>query len=75
MCVIYTIRYACGDKDSVKDAANRCDKKCTRDNIRYDESLDENSTKNCLIYTYSISPAKTHSSFDSEVSDYPPEDP
>jgi hypothetical protein len=75
MCVTYTIRYACGDEDSVKDAANGCDGKCTGDNIRYDESLDENSTENCLIHTHSMSPAKTHSSSDSEVSDHPPEDP
>lgn len=76
MCVTYTIRYACADEESVKAASGGCGGNCKGDNIRYDESLDSNSTGNCAIHTHSMSPAGSHSTTsDSSVSNHPPGDP
>jgi hypothetical protein len=74
--VTYTIHYTCGDKESVKAVSRGYGRNCKGDNIRYDKSLDSNSTGNCAIYTHSISPTGSHSTTsDSSVSNHPLEDP
>ncbi len=76
MCVIYTIHYTCSDEESVKAVSSSCSGNCKGHNVRYDESLDSNSTGNCTIYTHSMSPIRSHSTTsDSSVSDHPLEDP
>lgn len=76
MYVIYTISYTCSCDESVRRLSNKYNGNCKGDNIIYDESLDHLSTDNCIVYIYSMSPARTHSNTsDSEVLDHPLEDP
>ena len=62
MCVTYTIRYTCGCDEAIRQESNGCGGHCTGDAITYDESLDEDKNKPCLVYQYATPPTSSDDS-------------